>query len=432
MKPIYTYISAKQINHYKISSLIVAFFSCLLFNRIPIQAQVDSVRSDTLKNKAFFRQHPEASAKTTNQDAIYNRPFIGISGTRTAVGGYIEGNTNYFSEDGISDGFSMELRRFNIFLYSAISQRIKFLSEIEFEHGTKEISLETAQLDFEINPSLIIRGGIILPQVGIFNANHDSPNWEFIERPLSSTKIIPSTLSEVGFGIHGKFFPGNNIISYNAYFVNGLQSGIILNENGRTFIPSGKNKDMFAVDNNGLPMMNFRLSLTNRFAGEIGLAYYGGVYNNFRKDGFILDRKRRLNTYAIDFSIQIFKCLLQGEYVLAYIDVPEELLDIYGDKQNGGFVEIIYPVIQRKILSYDKAKVNINARVEKIDYNNGKFSTTKHNIADEHKAIVSGISFRPTPSTVFRFNYRYHWESDALGNPPVKIAGLQFGISSYF
>ena len=99
------------------------------------------------------------------QDAAYNRPFIQSAGA-TSVGGYLEGNTNYFSEDGVSEGFSMELRRFNLFLYSAISPRVKFLSELEFEHGTEEIKLETAQVDFQINTGLVVRGGILLVPIG--------------------------------------------------------------------------------------------------------------------------------------------------------------------------------------------------------------------------------------------------------------------------
>ncbi len=97
---------------------------------------------------------------TINQDAIYNRPFIQLGRSTTAVGGYLEANTNYFVTDGIPEGFSMEMRRFNIFLYSAISNRIRFLSELEFEHGTEEISLETALLDFQLNQALEFRAGI--------------------------------------------------------------------------------------------------------------------------------------------------------------------------------------------------------------------------------------------------------------------------------
>ena len=74
------------------------------------------------------------------QDAIYDRPFI-TSDFPVALGGYLEGNTNYFSEDGVSEGFSMEFRRFNIFLYSTIIPRVRFLAELEFEHGTEEIGI---------------------------------------------------------------------------------------------------------------------------------------------------------------------------------------------------------------------------------------------------------------------------------------------------
>lgn len=411
------------------------FFYPLFFIPLFLIAQQDSIPSlsaDTSGTKFFFRQHVDDSTNITNQDAIFNRPFIGFGRTQTAIGGYLEGNTNYFSEDGITEGFSMELRRFNIFLYSAVSQRIKFLSELEFEHGAEEIKVETALIDFEINQSVSLRGGILLPQIGIFNANHDSPYWEFIERPLSSTRIIPSTLSEVGFGIFGKFFPGNNIISYNAYVVNGLQSEIILNNEGRTFIPSGKNGKMFGEDNNGVPMFNARAAITNRQAGEIGISYYGGVYNNFQSEGLLIDKKRRLNIYALDFSGQLNKATAQGEFVFADIDVPSELTDIFGNRQNGGFVELLYPVLNRRILSYDEAKIILSIRLENIDYNYGRFSITHHEIRDEIKAIAGGISFRPTPSTVFRANYRHHWEFDALGNPPVKIAGFQVGFASYF
>jgi hypothetical protein len=47
-------------------------------------------------------------------------------------------------------------------------------------------------------------------------------------------------------------------------------------------------------------------------------------------------------------------------------------------------------------------------------------------------AIVPGLSFRPSPTTVIRANYRYHWQTDLLGNLPTRTAGFQFGFSTYF
>jgi len=367
----------------------------------------------------------------TSQDAIYDRPFISIGKTNTAVGGYLEGNTNYFSEDGVSEGFSMELRRFNIFLYSTIHSRIKFLSELEFEHGAEEISLETALLDFELNPALNFRTGIILPQIGLVNANHDSPKWEFIERPLSSTEIIPSTLSEVGFGLHGKLYQDKTIFSYDAYLVNGLQENVILNDEGKTHLPSGKDPEMFGEDNNGTPMFNAKLSLANRNTGEIGFSYYGGVYNRFNLEGNIVEEKRSLYLIAFDVSTHIRKLQIQGEYVHATVQVPNDLKDIYGTSQYGTFLELSYPVIKRNILGFENSVVNANLRAERIDYNVGT-TPTNMNIGDEISALAFGIGFRPSASTVIRFNYRYHLGYDFLGNPPSHLAGFQFGVASYF
>ena len=387
----------------------------------------------------FFLTVDPVAAQTdtslsTNQDAIYNRPFINVGKTRTAVGGYLEGNTNYFSEDGVSEGFSMEMRRFNIFLYSQVHNRIRFLSELEFEHGTEEIALETAFLDFQFNPAFNFRAGIILPALGLVNTNHDSPNWEFIERPLSSTELIPTTLSEIGFGVHGKFFPSAlGVISYDAYIVNGLQEDIILNEQGRTHIPSGKSEEMFAEDNNGVPMLNARLAYAHRKRGEVGLSWYGGTYNRFRIEGTQVAPKRMLSVTAVDFQSSIKRLQIKGEVVHAFVDVPSNIRELYGREQYAGFVDLIYPVLKREILGFERSVLNVSLRIERVDYHTGSFVTNiNEKIKDENTGLALGLGWRPTASTIIRTNYRYHFIQDNLGNPSAKLAGIQFGIASYF
>lgn len=381
-----------------------------------------------------FAQEEKQDTVRTNQDAIYNRPFINIGKTRTAVGGYLEGNTNYFSEDGISEGFSMEMRRFNIFLYSQVGSRIRFLSELEFEHGTEEISIETAIVDFELNPAFNLRMGILMPSIGLVNVNHDSPNWEFVDRPLTSTSIIPTTLSEVGFGVYGKFYPNDNLVlSYDAYLVNGLQDGVILNSEGRTNFESGKAEEMFGEDNNGLPMLNGRTSLTHRKIGEIGLSYYGGVYNTFRLEGEEVEERRSLSMLTVDFNANIKKLNIKGEGVMATVDVPDDIQEIYGEEQTGIFVDFIYPVLQRSMFKWEKAVLNAAVRFEYADYNKGNLTTNVNtNIADDNMGIAFALGFRPRPGTVIRFNYRRHFINDHLGNPTINLAGFQFGFASYF
>lgn len=396
---------------------------------VVLSIQLDA--QDTTKT-LLKRTTVVASEEITQQDAVYDRPFIGVRNTKTALGGYVEGNTNYFAEDGVSEGFSMELRRFNLFVYSKIARRIKFLAELEFEHGTEEIALETAQLDFELHSALNLRTGIILPQIGMFNANHDSPKWDVIDRPLVSSMLIPSTLSEVGFGLFGKFYFGKSIFSYDAYVVNGLQDGIVFNEEGKTFIPGGKSSTAFGEDNNGTPSVNFRLALKNFKLGELGLSYYGGIYNSFAKEGEQVAPKRALGIYALDFSTSFYKFILQGEAVLANIDIPKELVDINGSKQNGLFVNLAYPIYSGKVLVFEKSEIRLFSRFDYVDFNMGDFSFNDDSKGDEIIGFSAGVSFRPRKGTVIRTNYVYHQTSDLLNNPPALLGGFQFGVASYF
>lgn len=368
----------------------------------------------------------------TSQDGLYsNRPFT-QGDKRTAVGGYIEANTNYFTTDGVTDGFSMEMRRFNLFLYSQISPRIRMLSELEFEHGTEEIALETAILDFTVDPAFNFRGGILLAPIGSFNQNHDSPLWEIVDRPLVSTEIIPSTLSEVGFGIFGKFYHSHMVFTYDLYVVNGLQDGVLLNDQGRTSLAAGKSEEMFAEDNNGTPMYTGKLGVRHRKLGEIGLSYYGGTYNTFRLDGADIDSKRNLNIMAFDFNTSYKKLKIQGEFAYNTVDVTSGLEELYGDKQWGAFIDFTYPILKKRILKYENTVFNTTLRLEQIDYNVGTFASTNTNIGDEVKAVVFGLSLRPAPTTVLKLNYRYHWASDFLDNAKAKTAGIQVGFATYF
>ncbi|NNF57673.1 MAG: hypothetical protein HKN04_05470 [Rhodothermaceae bacterium] len=383
------------------------------------------------------------SARTEGfvQEAIYARPYIGRLGS-TAVGGYAEANTNYFVEDGITEGFSLEMRRFNLFVFSAISERITLTSELEFEHGAEEIALETALIDFTIAPELVLRGGILLPPIGAFNQNHDSPLWEFVDRPLVSTEIIPSTLSEVGVGAHGQLFPSPQLgVSYDVYLTNGLSDGIVLNEQGRTSIPAGRSEKAFAEDNNGTPALSARIAAKYHALGEVGLSYYGGAYNRFRIEGDEVDEARRVDLLALDLKASLLGVDVRGEAAAAWIDVPESLNDEFGGRQWGAHLDVIAPVWQFQLLGYEAARLNATLRLEAVDYNQSTFSARTvgegnpavgDKIYDELVAVVPGFSFRPNDDTVFKLNYRRQWHRDLLGNPAAVSAGIQVGFATYF
>jgi len=370
-----------------------------------------------------------------NMDAVYDRPFLQIWKIPVALGGYVEANTAWFSTDGVSDGLSFQLPRLTMFMSSSIARRIKFFTEIEFEEGGREINIEFASVDIQFHPALTLRGGVILNPIGAFNQNHDGPKWDFISRPVSATQMLPATWSNPGFGMYGKLYKDNWALGYELYLTNGFDDNIISNTENRTFLPASKdNHKRFEESFNGQPLYTGKLSLRHQNVGEIGFSYMGGVYNKFQDDGLTLDRKRWLNTFAVDFNtiLPITKTKLLGEWAWVSVDVPDTYGQQFGNRQQGGFVDVVQPILRRKLLGWDNVVFSAVCRLEYVDWNAGIFRETGTNIADDFRALVPGISFRPTAQTVLRLNYRYEWQRDILGNPAARTAGWQFGVSSYF
>ena len=149
-------------------------------------------------------------------------------------------------------------------------------------------------------------------------------------------------------------------------------------------------------------------------------------------EGETVDAKRSIGIMAIDFNTKIEKLIIQGEFAVNSIEVPKNISEIFGTKQWGGYLDIVYPVIKANILGYDNSVINLAVRLERIDYNVGKFAETGKNIYDDINGLSFAISFRPAPGTVFRANYIHYWSRDVLGNPTVKTTGFQFGLTTYF
>ena len=405
-------------------SVLIAI-ACLI--SLETNAQIDST--------LLKRMPVDTSKNLLNIDAVYNRPFLEVGKLPVSVGGYIEADYSYIGEDGVTDGHSFRVPRMTLFVASSIHRKIKFLSEIEFEEGGEEVAIEFAALDISMHPLLNLRGGIVMNPIGAFNQNHDGPKWEFIDRPIAAVDMLPATWSNVGFGLYGKYFLKDWAFGYEAYLTNGFDDAIINNGENRTFLPASKdNKERFEESSNGEPLFTGKVALRNNKIGEIGLSYMGGIYNTYEEDGLILDEKRRLDVFAVDFNttIPILNTFIVGEWAWVNIDVPSTFTQQFGEKQKGGFVDIVQPVLNGNLFGFDKATFNVAMRLEYVDWNDGTFRETGESIGDEIWAVVPALSFRPTAQTVIRLNYRMMQQTDLLGNPPAKISGIQFGVSSYF
>ncbi len=400
----------------------------LLLIAIPAFAQIDST---------LLRRTPvdTSARKAMNMDAVYNRPFLQIGKTPVSVGGYVEAHYQYLGENGISEGHSFAIPRMTLFVASSIHRKIRFLSELEFEDGTKEISIEFAALDFNFHPMVNLRGGVVMNPIGAFNQNHDGPKWEFVNRPVAMTQMLPATWSNVGAGMYGRQYIRQWAFGYEIYLTNGFNDAIVANNLNRTSLPAAKaNRERFEESSNGKLLLTAKTAVRYAKVGEIGVSYMGGVYNKFQDDGLRLDDQRRVDVWAIDFNttLPVLKTYIVGEYAFVKVDVPPQYGQQFGDRQAGGFVDIVQPVVRRDLFGFRQAVVNVAVRLERVDWNKAKFVETGSSIGDEFTAIVPGISFRPTQQSVIRLNYRYEKHSDLFGNPAVRSGGIQVGVSSYF
>lgn len=405
-----------------------------------IQAQIlNQTENNKVKNDSLL-----------NMDANYNRPSMKLGKTPVSIGGYFEANSIYEVEEGDTEGLAFQFRRLSFVVATPITKHISFMTEIEYEDQGKEVSIEYAAVDVNLFTELNFRGGLIVNPIGAFNQNHDGPKWEFVERPQVANKLLPATFRNVGAGIFGKTHHKNWIFGYEAFITNGFNENIINNSERKTFLPATKEKDRSGrvsighdesqenefENHSGKPMFTGKIALKNRNVGEVGFSYMGGVYNKKEDDeGLTLhDKNRRVDVVAFDFNTEIHstKTKIIGEATYIWVDVPKTYTQLYGNRQWGMFVDVVQPVLTFDAMGWKDATVNVAARLDYVDYNVGRFRETHEKIGDEVLALTPALTFRPTPQTVFRFNYRYQWEKDELRNPSEQSGTWYFGLSTYF
>ena len=424
----------------KLTLQAFAFTIILLCSRSAF-AQIDSTLLNTPTKT-------DTSKHSLNMDAIYNRPFLKLGKSPVSIGGYVESDVLYTNTSGITNGSQFQFRRFSLFVASTISKHVKFLSEIEYENdptgdpgestgGT--FGIEYAALDIEFNPLLNLRSGLILNPIGSFNQNHDGPKYEFTDRPIAMTQMLPDTWSNTGFGLYGKHYTNHWMFGYEFYVTGGFDDAIIDNSQAKTFLPAANaSTSRLTSSASGEPLYTGKLSFGNDQIGQLGLSYMGGVYNTWRVEGAQVDDKRSVNIFDVDFNTTIPKLhtAITTEWAWVFVDLPADYTPEYSHRQYGGYIDVVQPIIHGHILDWDNATVNLAVRGEYVDWNEGNFAATGQRMNNDVWSIMPAISFRPTPLTVLRLNYRIQQARDITGNTigaaigPTR--GLSFGVSTYF
>jgi hypothetical protein len=349
---------------------------------------------------------------------ITDKPFI-TQVNRTLIGGYTEAHFRYERQDGITEELLFENKRFNLFTYSAVSDRVRVAAELEFEEGGEEIKIELAIIDFEVHPSLTFRGGILLAPLGRFNLVHDSPTNDLTDRPLVSTQLIPTALSEAGMGVYGALYPSvQTRITYEIYAVNGFND--LYETASVTRISEGKGN---FEDNNNRPAVVGRLGISPMLRLEVGASMHHGAYNVWEIEGVKVTDKHNLTLWALDWEYAWKRFELVGEYAAASIDVPKES-GIFADSQAGLYGQLNTHFGQGWIGALPDSKFTGVVRFGALDFDT-------NTDGDSIVRWTFGLNFRPQEETVFKLDYRRNWSRDSFNNL-AKGAALLFSLATYF
>ncbi len=375
----------------------------------------------TLGPGVAFAQEDTTETRAFVRGGVYDKPYLFTLSGRAAFGGYAEFHTRWEREDGIGE-FSFVPKRFNLFTAAQVSDFVRFAAELEFEDGTEEINLEFAAIDLTIHRAFTFRTGMILSPIGRFNLSHDSPLNEFTDRPLVSTEIFGVALSEPGLGALGTINTGvSGRITYEAYLVNGFDDGLILDSPDGTRIPDGRQN---FEDNNSSPAFVGRLTYSPSLVLEIGVSGHHGAYNEFKRDGAVIDERRNVSLFAIDFDASVAGFRLSGEGGIGRVNVPDPLVGTFASRQSGFYLDILKDFGQSWIPTMPRSFFSAGVRLDVIDLDT-------QIPGDDTRQITLGANFRPTAETVFKFNYVRGRTTDRF-NVAAQFSKLLFSVATYF
>ena len=362
------------------------------------------------------------AARPFVEGGAYDKPYMTRLFGRTAIGGYAEAHARWEQADGVTEEAGFDLKRWNIFTSTQVNDFIRIGAELEFEELAEEITLEFAAIDFTVHPAFTIRAGAILSPLGRFNLSHDSPQNEFTDRPLVSTEVIGTALTEPGIGALGTFgLGGAGRLTYEMYAVNGFHDGLINDSPDGTRIPVGKKN---FEDGNASPAAVGRLAWSPRLGYELGISGHRGAYNVFRLDGEQVEERRDLAIWVVDAEATVAGVELSGEAVAANLDIPSGLEGINAAAQRGLYVQAVRDFGRGWVRTMPRSFFEAGARYDVVDFDS-EF------LGDTVRRATVGLNFRPTEDAVLKFDYVRGQTRDRFNNLGEQ-AGFLFSIATYF
>ncbi|WP_205461699.1 hypothetical protein [Mangrovibacterium lignilyticum] len=354
------------------------------------------------------------------------------SDQKLTIGGYAQIDYNQkFSSDTRSNG-NLDVHRMVLMFGYRFNAKTQFIAEVEYEH-VKEVFIEQAFLNYQINDWLNFRGGLMLIPMGIINEYHEPTTFNGVERPNLDSNIAPTTWREVGAGFTGRVQDLN--IKYQLYVVNGFNSydgeGNLKGSNGfRSGRQKGAESFMSSpnlaakVDYYGVP--GLKLGLSGYF-GDTQSTLYDGLDKNDRAAEAKADSSVvGISMLGADASYSLKGLVLKGQLYYSSMSNTDKYNDFtgkdLGSAMLGYYLEAGYDILSAK---NSEQKLIPFVRYEKYNTHH-KTDGIAENPAYDRTDFTAGLGWWLTSGAVLKADLQ--WFDNEAASTKTKQFNLGIGI----
>ena len=323
-----------------------------------------------------------------------------------SLGGYGEFLYENFAaerEDGSGSGALDKFDALRAILYVGykFNDRLIFNSEIEIEHA-KESFLEFAYLDYLLTDHVGVRAGMLLAPLGLVNELHEPPVFLGTERPVTESRIIPTTWRENGIGMFGR----GDAFSWRVYLMNSFNGA----EFSAAGLRGGRQKGSKALaedmgvagrfDYSGMPGMILGLS-----------AYSGETAQGREINGQPVGGRVRIWDAHFDYKSRGWdlRALVAGAQV-SDVAAMNALIGLEGAEglgtdMLGWYVQAGYDVLRASPSAHQLIPY---VRYERVNTQRGVARGFSANPATDVTVTSIGAAWRPIPQAIAKLGYQIH------------------------
>lgn len=276
-----------------------------------------------------------------------------------------------------------------------------FNSEIEFEHGGREVALEFAYLEYLWRPQLGFRFGHLLLPMGFVNELHEPTVFLGVKRPTLEQIVLPSTWHENGFGLFGEAGP----LAYRSYVVNGMRAaGFTAGglRGGRQGGNRALSEDLAWVT---------RLDYRPLDGVLVGGSFYLG---DSGQDLALAGRQVDVGTQIVEAHAELRWRGLEARLLAAQAELDDvaalnAAVGLSGDRSVGEELGGWYAQVGYDLLSHfggGERQLVPFVRWEQIDTQDAVPAGFRRNPANDQEILTYGLEFQPKEQIVFKLDFQ--------------------------